>query len=217
MFTGRYWVSNPSGNGGIQTRMWQRYASGQPGVPICGARCRRSPGLVCRGAPIAGGRCRHHGGLSSGRGRPVLGKSELQHHSKAIALIKKASRALLETVELHPDTQRNFAPYAGSLYPPSEAMALLACDQWTRGEVTRAEFEIALEQARLYADGPRPRQPKPFKTARPAPKPSELRPTERPRVEAQRVDRRSAALRDVSATEPQPERWSADRSKKPSG
>ena len=134
---------------------------------MCGAKRRGHPELTCRGAPIAGGtgRCRHHGGLSSGRGQPLIPRSERQHHSKAVAIVKKASRALVEKIELHPDTERNFAPYIGTLYKPSEAQALLACDQWTRGEISKADFEKVLDMARQHME---PRNPNPKRWKRKA-------------------------------------------------
>jgi hypothetical protein len=131
-------------------------------------------------------------------------------------MLRKAARKTLETLELHPDTMRNFRDYEGTIYAPNREILLLSCDQWTRGEISASDFRLAVEQARVYADGPRARKPQPFKKARPAPKPIEPKPTVQ-LVETQLVDRRIAARRNVSTPEPQPERWSADRSKEPSG
>jgi hypothetical protein len=158
--------SNPTGKGGIQTRMWQRFAIGEPGAPMCGAKTRRT-GEPCRAAPVSGGsgRCKFHGGLSSGRGKPALWETR-QCHSKTIALTRKAAQAELERTTLHRDTERNFAPYAGSLYAPSIPQALLACDDWTRGLISRSQFKAVLEIARQHA-GPHNLNPKRWKRKAP--------------------------------------------------
>lgn len=162
----RHWVPNPRGLGGLAFRPHDRFAIGAPGTPQCGAKTRRT-GKPCRAAPVSGGsgRCKFHGGLSTGRGKPALWETR-QAHSKAIALTRKAAQAELERTTLHRDTERNFAPYVGSLYAPSIPQALLACDDWTRGLISRSQFEAVLEIARLHT-GPRNPNPKRWKRRAP--------------------------------------------------
>ena len=108
------WNSNPRGLGGLAFRPHDRFAIGVPVTPMCGAKTKNGKdgkGSPCRCAPVTGGsgRCRFHGGLSTGRGKPVLWKTR-QAHSKANALTRKSARAELERATLHPDTMRSSPP-----------------------------------------------------------------------------------------------------------
>jgi hypothetical protein len=161
----RHWVSNPRGLGGLACRPHDRFAIGARGTPQCGAKTRRT-GKPCRAAPVSGSkRCYYHGGMSTGRGKPVLWTNR-QAHSKAMALTRKAAQAELERTTLHSETRRNFAPYVGSLYAPSIPQALLACDDWTRGLISRSQFKAVLELARQHVG---PHNPNPKRWKRKAP------------------------------------------------
>jgi hypothetical protein len=227
---------NPTGKGGFQFRKHDLMVVGGPNSLKCGAVTRRS-GLPCRNLPVGlkpGGRCDKHGGKTTRAG--VLARNERQHYSKAVATVKKASRALVEKIELHPAAHEIFKRHEAECYPPSAEILLLACDQLARAEISRSDFEKVLDIARQHT-GPRNPNPKRWRrkapfvatptstaksksksntatTATTASKPTESQLDE---IEAQLVDRRYAARPSSVATEPKPERWSIDRNKKPSG
>ena len=137
---------NPLGLGGLKFRPQHRFVLGAPGN-CCGARCKQKPGEFCRQPPVAGSkRCRHHGGFA-GRGRVRLARNERVAHSKAMALVRKASRAEVERVELHPETHRACGRYT-DIYPPNLEILLLAVDQHLRGEITGSDFKTVLALAR---------------------------------------------------------------------
>jgi hypothetical protein len=144
----RHWIPNPRGLGGFRLRPQDRFVIGAPGSPICGAKTKRGRGEPCRDAPIDGGRCRHHGGLSRGPTRPALPKNSRQAHSKAVATVRKAARAELAATQLHPETMKVYARYAGEIYRPNEAVLILAIDQHLRAEIDAIEFRAALALAR---------------------------------------------------------------------
>jgi hypothetical protein len=230
--------TNPTGIGGFQFRRHDLMIVGAPNTPKCGAVTRRS-GLPCRNVPVGlkpGGRCDKHGGKSTQAGVHAIAKNDRQRHSKAVALIKKASRALVEKTELHPAAYEIFKRHEAECYPPSAEILLLACDQLARAEISRSDFEKVLDIARQHT-GPRNPNPKRWRrkapfvatptstaksksksntatTATTASKPTESQLDE---IEAQLVDRRYAPRPGAIATEPKPEHWSIDRNKKPSG
>ena len=143
---------NPLGLGGLKFRRHHRFVLGAPGN-CCDARCKQKPGEFCRQPPVRGSkRCRFHGGFA-GRGRVRLAKNERVAHSKAMALVRKASRAELERVELHPETHRACGRYT-DIYPPNLEILLLGVDQHLRGEIDRRQFQTILEMARERAEIP---------------------------------------------------------------
>jgi hypothetical protein len=219
---------NPTGIGGFQFRRHDLMIVGAPNTPKCGAVTRRS-GLPCRNVPVGlkpGGRCDKHGGKSTQAGVHAIAKNDRQRHSKAVALIKKASRALVEKTELHPAAYEIFKRHEAECYPPSAEILLLACDQLARAEISRSDFEKVLDIARQHT-GPRNPNPKRWKRKAPLVATSTSTSTRavtlskpiepQPEIEAQLVDRRYAPRPGAIATEPKPEHWSIDRNKKPSG
>ena len=173
----RHWVSNPRGLGGLACRPHDRFAIGAPGTPQCGAKTRRT-GKPCRAAPVSGSkRCYYHGGMSSGRCMPALAKNDRQFHSKAVAAVKRASRAYLRPPAAPRVLSATLRPYVGSLYAPSIPQALLACDDWTRRLISRSQFEAVLEMARQHAG---PHNPNPKRWKRRAPLVSGSRPPPAP-------------------------------------
>jgi hypothetical protein len=127
--------NNPSGQGGLGWRPWDRWRVGEPGFARCGAHCRRS-GLPCKNPPSRGQkRCFLHGAYG-GRGKKRPPKSMRVLANREIRQARAEARAEFAATVLHPETMRVWRTrFAGKIRSADVEIFLLRLNQRLNGEL----------------------------------------------------------------------------------